>query len=259
MSVEQVVQPRNRPAAESCSHATIGDLRFRALLPAAQWESLNPCVRRRFSKRLADGATVVYVGETREIWISPAGWFLAQAARLVGGPLPTSRDTHVPTFVTVTEDMRTGGQIWTRLYARRSGFPQVIHSSKRFAGPTGLEEYVGFGICMALTIHAEGPTLAFRSAGYCLHAFGSRLKLPQWASPGALTVTHTDNGDGSFVFSLELVHRRFGVLIRQSAVYREASHDLRSALDPRSPAARAQHGTERPKYSGHKRRELSAP
>ena len=39
--------------------------------------------------------------------MSRAGWWLAQAARLIGGPLPLSRDAHVPSVVTVTEDVAT--------------------------------------------------------------------------------------------------------------------------------------------------------
>ena len=133
----------------------LGDLRFRALIPDADWASLPLPIRRRFSKRLAGGKTVVFVGEVIETQMSRAGWWLAQAARLIGGPLPLSREAHAPSVVTVTEDIACAGQHWTRLYARRSGFPQVVHSSKRFAGPTGLEEYVGCGVGMALTIHVE--------------------------------------------------------------------------------------------------------
>jgi hypothetical protein len=165
----------------------------------------------------------------------------------------------VPAVVAVTEDMagggHGGGQVWTRLYARRAGFPQIIHSAKRFAGPTGLEEHVGFGVGMALTVHAvdaaahvpakwtpvrrqehaqmkesracsdsagTGHVLVFRSAGYFIQLLGRRVALPRWLTPGALTVTHGELPDGWFSFSLDLVHPRFGALIRQAAVFREA-------------------------------------
>ena len=179
-------------------------------------------IRRRFSKRLAGGNTVVYAGEVRETRLSRAGWWLAQAVRVIGGPLPTTRDAHVPSVVTVTEDMATGGQIWTRLYARRNGFPQVIHSSKRFAGPTGLEEYVGYGIGMALTVHVEDGALVFRSRHYFLQLLRRRFTLPRWLTPGAIAVTHTELGDGKFSFTLDVIHPRLGLLIRQGAVFREA-------------------------------------
>ena len=220
---------RPRAAAlESDDHATgesgrddLGDLRFRALMAEADWAALPLPIRRRFSKRLANGRTAVYVGEVLETHMSRAGFLLAQAARLFGGPLPISRDAHVPSVVTVTEDIATQGQHWTRLYARRKGFPQVIHSSKRFAGPTGLEEYLGFGVGMALTLHVEGTALIFRAAGYFLQLLGRRFALPRWASPGALSVKHAELGDGRFQFELELIHPRLGLLVRQTAAFRE--------------------------------------
>jgi hypothetical protein len=144
----KISKPATRPDSDHDLDAALCDLRFRTLLPDDDWKRLPPATRQRFSKRLADGRTAVYLGEVIEISFSRAGWWLAQIARLIGGPLPISTDTHVPSIVTVTEDAATSGQIWTRIYARRNGFPQVIHSSKRFAGPTGLEEYLGFGIGM---------------------------------------------------------------------------------------------------------------
>jgi hypothetical protein len=131
------------PASPPSSDKLLDDHRFRALLSDDDWGRLPLAIWRRFSKRYADGKTVVYVGEVVQAEFSRAGWWLAQLARLIGGPLPTGADCHVPAIVTVTEDAASGGQIWTRIYARRDGFPQVIHSAKRFCGPTGLEDMSG--------------------------------------------------------------------------------------------------------------------
>jgi hypothetical protein len=211
------------PTCEDSIDLALGDLRFRALLSSEDWERLPLSTRRRFSKRLADGNTAVYVGEVVEVRFSRAGWWVAQLARLIGGPLPTGGDTDLPSIVTVTEDAATAGQVWTRIYARRSGFPQVIHSAKRFSGPTGLEEYVGCGVSMALNILVDGQALLFRSAGYLLRVAGLTLPLPAFLTPGVLTVTHSDLGSDEFQFTLEIIHPRFGRLIRQSAVFREAT------------------------------------
>jgi Domain of unknown function (DUF4166) len=200
----------------------LDDHRFRALLSDEDWGRLPVAIWRRFSKRLGEGKTVVYVGEVDDASFSPVGWWVAQIARLIGGPLPTGSETGVPIIVTVTEDAASGGQIWTRICARRDSFPQVIHSAKRFAGPTGLEEYVGFGVTMALLISVANEALCFRSAGYALQLGRFRLPLPEWLTPGDLTVTHADLGGGTFRFTLEVIHPRFGKLVRQSAVFEEA-------------------------------------
>jgi len=215
--------PKNAFDAYSCAgDKTLDDLRFRALLSEADWAALPVTVRRRFSKRLAEGRTAIYVGEVLEAWTSRAGWLLVQALRQIGSPLPTSRDTHVPSVVAVTEDLASGGQVWTRLYVRRRGFPQVIHSSKRFAGPTGLEEHVGCGVGMTLTMRVEDHALVFRSNQYFVDFGRWRLTLPRWATPGTLTVRHIEVEGQQFVFAMEIVHPWLGMLLRQSAVFREA-------------------------------------
>src|SRR6516164_9464964 len=140
-----------RPETET--NEPLGDLRFRALLDDADWADLPFSIRRRFSRRVADGNTVVYVGEILETRMNVAGWLLAQAMRLIGSPFPICRHSHVPSVVSVTEDWDVGGQIWTLLYTRRGQFPQIVHSAKRFAGPTGLEEHVFCGVGVTLTLN----------------------------------------------------------------------------------------------------------
>src|ERR1700750_2737878 len=95
---------------DTAARILLDDNRFHALLPDEEWGRLPLAVWRRFSKRLAGGSTIVYVAEFDESYHSVIGWWLAQLARLIGGPLPTGRETGVPMVVTVTEDAASGGQ-----------------------------------------------------------------------------------------------------------------------------------------------------
>jgi hypothetical protein len=75
---------------------------------------------------------------------------------------------------------------------------------------------------MALTIHVEDTALIFRAANYFLQIARLRMRLPAWATPGALAVTHAELGDGRFLFKLEVTHPRLGRLICQTAAFQEA-------------------------------------
>jgi hypothetical protein len=215
-TIPSIANPAGAPARPS---VPLGDLRFRALVGARQWARLPAAVRRRFSKRLAGGATAVYIGEVTTARLSRLGWLLAQALRMIGGPLPVGTNVGMPAIVSVTEDRDGQGQIWTRVYGRQSGFPQVIHSAKRFRGPTGLEEYLGYGFGMALRAEASETGLRFRGDHYFIELAGVRLRIPRWFGPGAVTIRHIDLGAGRFNFVLELHHPLFGELVRQVATF----------------------------------------
>lgn len=219
--MRQAVAKRREARSDRPADQTLGDLRFRALLGAAGWALLPPAVRARFGKRVRGGGSVTYSGSIVESRRSGAGWVVAQLARLVGAPLPLDTDLGVPAVVSVTEDPAGGGQFWTRLYGRRRGFPQVIHSAKRFAGPTGLEEYLGLGFGIALRVEARADRLLFHSDHYFFRLGGLRVRLPRWLGPGALTIAHVDEAGGAFRFELTLEHRLGGELIRQVGLFRE--------------------------------------
>jgi len=112
--------------------------------------------------------------------------------------------------------------------------PQVARSGHAFTRATtdfprsfirrsALADPPACGIAMALQVRVDGQALQFCSAGYVLEIGKMRLPLPGWLTPGALTVTHADLGGDQFRFTLEIIHPRFGRLIRQSAVFREAT------------------------------------
>lgn len=193
----------------------LGDLRFCALLGAEQWALLPDAVRARFSKRYVPGRSVSYSGHIASCRMSRAGWVLAQLCRVIGAPLPLEAGGGMAAVVTVSEHAPSGGQLWTRVYARHAGFPQVIHSAKRFAGATGLEEYIGLGLGIALAVQASNAGIVFSSDHYFLKLGRLRLRLPRWLTPGALRIDHLDRGGGQFLFVLDLHHPLLGELIHQ--------------------------------------------
>ncbi|QAY76379.1 DUF4166 domain-containing protein [Sphingosinicella sp. BN140058] len=208
-------------AAAAPTSPPLGDLRFRRLVGEADWVTLPEAVRARFAHRAAGGHVILYAGEIVEAQRSRCGWWLTQAARLVGAPLPLGCEIGVPAAVSVTEDPATGGQCWTRIYGRRRGFPQAIHSAKRFAGPTGLEEYLGLGFGIALVLRVEAGALHFDSDHYFLRIGSVRLRLPHWLAPGRMRVSHVDLGDGQFAFILALHHPWLGALVHQVGIFHE--------------------------------------
>ena len=195
---------------------------FRHLLGEEAWHRLPPATRMRFGRHIDAGVCVAYVGEVVECRMSRAGWLLANLARLIGGPLPLTSDEGMPACVTVTEDIAGGGQFWTRQYGRPEDFPQIIHSAKRFAGPTGIEEYLGLGFGIALRLAERDGALLFLSDHYFVKCFGIRWRLPRWLAPGDLTIGHVDCGGGRFAFTLDLLHRYAGELVHQVGLFADA-------------------------------------
>lgn len=206
--------------------AGLVDLRFRALV-GEEWVRLPEAVRRRFSKRLAPGEAVIYDGRVAMTELSRAGRLLAFLARAIGGPLPLTNGATGAAVVIVMEDAALGGQSWTRIYARPGRLPQVVHSAKRFSGPTGLEEYVGCGIGMTLRVTVEAGALFFRSQRYFLELGRLRLYFPRALEPGAMEIVHREEPDpdaegGAFSFRLSLTHRLLGRLMHQVAYFRDS-------------------------------------
>lgn len=187
---------------------------LQAQLPEQQWESLPAAVRARFGHVFTPGRSQCYSGVTVTSRASRWGWVLAQLGRLIGAPLPL-RCYDGPVVVTVTDHEGNAGQNWCRIYHNQRGFGQCIQSVKRFCGPTGLEEYLGWGIAMALTVTVERRALVFRSAGYAVYIGGYRWSLPGWLQPGALRVVHRELSAERFEFTLDLVHPKFGELMHQ--------------------------------------------
>ena len=189
-----------------------------ASLLGPSWSELPARTRMRFG---VEREMVCYHGRVVVSECTLLGRVFRQLARLVGSPLPFD-DTLGPATVVVMATGR-GSSSWTRIYRRSAGRAQAIRSVKRFAGPTGLEEYLGAGLCMALRMRVENGSLLFESAGYSWAIGRARIPLPGWLTPGRLVVRSTELAAPGFQFCLTLNHPRFGVVFRQEAVFEDPS------------------------------------
>jgi hypothetical protein len=191
------------------------DVRFAALIGEAGWRGLGLAVRRRFSRHVGDGETVVYEGRVIAMHHSRLGSALAAAARLIGGMLPLPGPAGARAVVIVSEDRAAAGQIWTRVYARPGRFPQTVNSVKQFRGPTGLLERLGYGLHMYLDISVENGSLVFRSRGYGLGIGSFMVRMPRVLLPIDCEVRHEPIGETTFDFVLLVSAPIVGTLIHQ--------------------------------------------
>jgi Domain of unknown function (DUF4166) len=200
---------------------TVEDRRIQRLLGAAAWSRLPAPVQQRFSSAMRATDVKVYSGTVKKTTLSRWGRTLAALARVIGSPLPLDHNAHGPALVAVTQDPVTGDQYWVRTYTRPGKRPQVVSSAKRFRGPTGLEEYVGYGIGMTLRLQELNGDLLFCSDRFFIEWRRWRLYLPQALSPGEMTICHRQKTPSSFIFELTLQHPKLGLLLHQVAQFQD--------------------------------------
>ena len=228
-AVASVPGPRIKPGDRIGQDGTAAliDPRYARLIGGAAWRALPAAVRARFAKRLGAGDAALYRGQVVHSRANLPGRILANLLRPLGAPLPLDWDNAgAAAVVSVTEDAHGDGQFWLRQYGRTgAGFPQVVRSTKRFAGPTGCEEWVTGWLGMSLRVRAVPDGLTFTSERYLLRLFGQRVALPRALTPGTLTVGHHARNDGTFDFTLRLDHTLFGTLLDQRIRF----HDMETA------------------------------
>ena len=216
----------------------LGDIRFRQLFKNDDWYRLPAAVRRRFGRRVELGDTLIYRGHVEFNRVNRWGRILTNLLRIIGAPLPLDTDNEgAAAVVTVTEapgkNGEHDGQVWMRQYARKDTkhpFPQIIQSTKRFEGPTGVEEYIGGGIGMSLKACVEGQELVFNAEDIFWDIkipLGKnregkiRLTLPRWLGPNLLRAGHEEIGNGTFAFTLRLEHKWFGKMLNQRVWFQD--------------------------------------
>ena len=195
------------------------DPSFQHLLGDLAWRRLAPAVRERFRWKPASGAEIRYAGEMALVRSSAMGWVLAQLCRLIGTPLAPHRGQNIPVSVTLSLDTDGTGVVWRRVYRFPNRRAIACVSIKRSTVADSLIECVGGGVGMWLRLSERDGALHFRSIGYFWALGRWRVAIPDWLTPGALHVTHCDEGQGRFRFRISVIHPLLGETFFQDGVF----------------------------------------
>jgi hypothetical protein len=191
---------------------------FRALLGPAAWQRLPAAVQHRFAAHSRATEATVYRG-TMQVRASLLGICLAHLCRLIGTPVAPFVHEQVPVVVRVFDDAERSGTVWERRYEFPGRAPIVVSSVKRVEADGTLVEALGAGLRMQLRVFESEGALHFLSTGYFFQLGRWRIALPAWSLPGPTHVTHQDQGNGRFRFTMHTRHRRFGELYWQSGTF----------------------------------------
>ena len=196
---------------------------FKQLLGPAAWQRLDPAVRARFARNPAEGEVRSYDGTMGVVRCSKIGRVIAQACRLIGTPLAPFTGQNIPTEVNVYREARGGGVVWARRYRFPGKAPVTVLSAKRIDRNGGLLECVKGGLGMTLRIFEHNGQLHFQSTGYFWQlgpqGWHLRLPLPDLLTPGVALVTHEDQGNGQFRFTLTMTHPVLGETFHQDGLF----------------------------------------
>ncbi len=174
------------------------------------WQLLKPAIQERFSHEEAK-----YSGTMQVIRRSRAGWLFAHLTRLIGNPLTPYAGENVAMQVALFPSHRPAGVSWQRSYFYEGRKPFVVTSVKCENRRGEMMERVGWGFGMKLKVFVEEGDLHFKSYRY----FWLGLPLPHLITPGQTHVVHADRGDGSFTFTISMVHPLLGETFYQSGVF----------------------------------------
>jgi hypothetical protein len=189
---------------------------FKTLLGERAWARLAGPIRQRFGPGAVTGD---FTGLAR-LHASRFGALIAALMIPFGRPLPTLTGG-CEAQVTIRPGPQ--GAVWDRAYRKAGGAWQHVRSVKRQEGGA-LYECAG-PIWMRLRLEERGGALAFISTGFFLALGRLRLRLPDWLTPGQLTVTHTDHGEGRFAFALTCRHPLFGAVFDQTVQLCDTDHE----------------------------------
>ena len=156
---------------------------------------------------------VTYAGAFEIVRASLLGRLFAWLGKLFGSPVTPRVGTGVEARVHVLPTAR--GVEWIRVYFWE-GRRDVVRSTKVVTGDAQLVEMLPARLCMPLHTYEDGGVLHFVSRGYYFDAFGLKLWLPAFFTPGVTHVEHIDLGHGWFRFTMTVTHSLFGEMFFQT-------------------------------------------